>query len=715
MGRFENFTPPTLGSELTISELTTLETLNALANSSAGQFVRKEGGVFVNATLAETIALSGLSDVAISGATSGQVLTFNGSSWVNDDPTGGSGGGGSGTVTLVSVVTANGISGLVANDTTTPAITLTLGAITPSAISVSGLTASEIVITDGSKNLASAAVATYPSLTELTYVKGVTSAIQTQFTGKAALALSNLASVAINTTLVSDTDNTDALGTAAIAWSDLYLGSGSVITWTSAPSTADVTLTHSAGKLTFGGDGAVEIDFNNHEMTNIDINSGAIDGTVIGAASAAAGTFTTVGGTTITASTGFALGDGDYIGVTSNEIITFATAGTITVSGADFLVADANGVVIGHTAQLVADGITSEFQIIGTSTTGIDSSLLIANFSTTATSPALLIFAKSDQGTPGSFALLDSGDTIGGIHWVADDGVDLTSVVASIMVFVDGTSGSNDMPGRIVFATTADSGVAATDRLILDSVGTLKPAAHDGVALGTTALGFADLFLATGATLHFENTDWVATHTAGILTVGTGDLRITTAGTNSASAVTVGGTQTLTNKTLTSPTLTTPGAFTTGGSITLAENTSIALDPAGSADGKYTGITVTAISGYAQAFGDLVYLDPTDSRWEATDANSAAAADGDARGILGMVVVAGTDGNTCTILLHGIIRADAKFPAMTINAPMYVSETAGLITETKPTTTDNVIRTVGFAITADELFFSPESGYITHV
>jgi len=48
------------------------------------------------------------------------------------------GGGGSGTVTSVSVVTANGISGSVANATTTPAITLTLGAITPT--SVNGLT-----------------------------------------------------------------------------------------------------------------------------------------------------------------------------------------------------------------------------------------------------------------------------------------------------------------------------------------------------------------------------------------------------------------------------------------------------------------------------------------------------------------------------------------------------------------------------------------------
>lgn len=47
-------------------------------------------------------------------------------------------------------------------------------------LNVAGLTASEILITDANKNLTSAAVATYPSLTELAYVKGATSAIQTQ-------------------------------------------------------------------------------------------------------------------------------------------------------------------------------------------------------------------------------------------------------------------------------------------------------------------------------------------------------------------------------------------------------------------------------------------------------------------------------------------------------------------------------------------------------
>jgi hypothetical protein len=48
----------------------------------------------------------------------------------------------------------------------------------------SSLTASELIASNGSKKLVSLAVATYPSLTELSYVKGVTSAIQTQINAK---------------------------------------------------------------------------------------------------------------------------------------------------------------------------------------------------------------------------------------------------------------------------------------------------------------------------------------------------------------------------------------------------------------------------------------------------------------------------------------------------------------------------------------------------
>jgi hypothetical protein len=49
---------------------------------------------------------------------------------------------------------------------------------------LSSLTASQLLALDGSGNIQSLATATYPSLTELSYVKGVTSAIQTQINGK---------------------------------------------------------------------------------------------------------------------------------------------------------------------------------------------------------------------------------------------------------------------------------------------------------------------------------------------------------------------------------------------------------------------------------------------------------------------------------------------------------------------------------------------------
>lgn len=92
-------------------------------------------------------ALDNLTDVTITSPQTNDVLTYNGSTWVNQA----GGGGGSGTVTSVSVVTANGVSGSVATATTTPAITLTLGAITPS--TVRGLT---ITTTTGTFTLTNA-------------------------------------------------------------------------------------------------------------------------------------------------------------------------------------------------------------------------------------------------------------------------------------------------------------------------------------------------------------------------------------------------------------------------------------------------------------------------------------------------------------------------------------------------------------------------------
>ncbi|CAL7961512.1 hypothetical protein GAMM_230015 [Gammaproteobacteria bacterium] len=89
--------------------------------------------------------------------------------------------------------------------------------------------------------------------------------------------------------------------------------------------------------------------------------------------------------------------------------------------------------------------------------------------------------------------------------------------------------------------------VSSGAELLLTSTA-FSPAADGGNSLGTTALGWQNLFGNTGFVMNVENGDWVATHTAGILTVGTGTLKITTPTNTATSVVTIDGTQTLTNK-----------------------------------------------------------------------------------------------------------------------------------------------------------------------
>ncbi len=132
-----------------------------------------------------------------------------------------------------------------------------------------------------------------------------------------------------------------------------------------------------------------------------------------------------------------------------------------------------------------------------------------------------------------------------------------------------------------------------------------------------------------------------------------------------------------------------------------------------SADGKYSGIVEAATAGTTLAFGDLTYHSAADSRWEHTDADADATA-GAVR--LGMcVLAAAADGSPTMILTYGKIRADARFPTLTVGAPAYVSTTVGNIQTSQPSGTDDVIRIVGHAVTADVLFFNPSNDYMTRV
>ncbi len=76
---------------------------------------------------------------------------------------------------------------------------------TATPVRFSGLTASRITATDGSKNLVTLDTATYPSLTELAFVKGTTSAIQTQLNARELLTNKATDFVTLNNTLYPTT------------------------------------------------------------------------------------------------------------------------------------------------------------------------------------------------------------------------------------------------------------------------------------------------------------------------------------------------------------------------------------------------------------------------------------------------------------------------------------------------------------------------------
>jgi len=83
-----------------------------------------------------------------------------------------------GTTNQVTVTNGNGVSG---NPTLSLPQDIHTGASpTFAGVTSTGLTATQIVATDGAKKLQTLTTATYPSLTELSYVKGLTSSVQNQ-------------------------------------------------------------------------------------------------------------------------------------------------------------------------------------------------------------------------------------------------------------------------------------------------------------------------------------------------------------------------------------------------------------------------------------------------------------------------------------------------------------------------------------------------------
>ena len=115
-------------------------------------------------------------------------------------------------------------------------------------------------------------------------------------------------------------------------------------------------------------------------------------------------------------------------------------------------------------------------------------------------------FVKSRSDTVGTNTIVQDGDQLGAIDFYGSDGNSGTRGAASISAEVDGTPGSADMPGRLVFKTVPDGSTVFTERLRIDSSGR--------VLIGTTTEGHTngdDLTIATsggtGITLRSGTSD----------------------------------------------------------------------------------------------------------------------------------------------------------------------------------------------------------------
>jgi len=204
---------------------------------------------------------------ATAAGTNGQVLTATtGSppSWASPAT--------SGTVTSVSVVTANGFAGTVATATTTPAITLTTtqtGLLTGNGTSITGTAITQYnVITAGASNLPNSVP---PSATSGVPLVSQGAAAQPIF-GTAVVAGGGTGSTSFNTNgvVISGTSSTAALTSLSLTSGQVVIGG------TSTPAAA--TLTAGAGISITNGNNSITIAASGAGFTwsNIAVNTNAV-------------------------------------------------------------------------------------------------------------------------------------------------------------------------------------------------------------------------------------------------------------------------------------------------------------------------------------------------------------------------------------------------------------------------------------------------------
>ena len=143
----------------------------------------------------------------------------------------------------------------------------------------------------------------------------------------------------------------------------------------------------------------------------------------------------------------------------------------ITTAGEERMRIDSSGrLLIGTDTARSLNGDTQLLQVEDDDGSGTGRIAIGTNNNDNSTGAGIYLF-RSRGGTLGSNTIVQDGDDLGSIYFHGADGTDADSRAAQIRCEVDGTPGTNDMPGRLVLSTTADGGSSPTERMRIDSSG----------------------------------------------------------------------------------------------------------------------------------------------------------------------------------------------------------------------------------------------------
>jgi len=218
----------------------------------------------------------------------------------------------------------------------------------------------------------------------------------------------------------------------------------------------------------------------------------------------------------------------------TDTFVSFPSANTVSVEtgGNEALRVDSSGrLLVGVTSAQSISGTSVSMQNCGTAFA--DSSSLIGIFSADNVG-STLAFAKSRNATLGQQSALLDNDEIGKIRFYGSDGNDFANYAAEILAEIDGTPANNNMPGSLVFKTTA-SGATPTERLRIAANGTTTIAGNldcsSGIDVTGAITGTGDLTIDTN-TLHVDSSDnrvgIGTTSPTGKLSIASGTFQTTT-------------------------------------------------------------------------------------------------------------------------------------------------------------------------------------------